>query len=277
MTIQVWNNQTQTYFTQDKYQGREIRTEDFDANLRLFFSDGDRLLAYQIPALLQKLYGLARIINRLVGYRFYGCSVLLIYDGDSEAQEAYRSSVKETFHIRNRRSESLERANSHSMGKLEKSPLRRVRSEDLLSGPVAKRSGGRRSKRGEVNVRIVDFAHTTTGHDWLPLPPSASKEADLAEVSCSTGYNAKVDQKTGLLYVRFPPHYPDEPDRGFLFGIKNLACALERIWNGERIRRIKANRDEPQPDLFQLPLLPTDGSEILDEIFSLENDGHIST
>lgn len=203
---------------------------------------------------------------------------MLIYDGDQEAQAAYRASVLENPHSRSRRGESLERAQSQSSVRSERPPLRRVHSEDLLSGPVAKRSSGRR-KRGEVNVRIVDFAHTTTGHDWLPLPDSTDvpKDGALDDVTSSAGYNAKVDPETGLLYARFPPHYPDEPDRGFLFGIKNLACALERIWNEERLRRIKAVRDDPQLEVNQLPLLPMDGCEILEEIFSEDNTGHIST
>ncbi|KAF8076101.1 hypothetical protein FPV67DRAFT_1407049 [Lyophyllum atratum] len=274
--MQVWNSVTQSYITQDKYKGREIRAEVFDSVLASFLSDGQRLLAYQIPVLLQKLYTLAHIINRLKGYRFYGCSLLLIYDGDRESQEAFRASVLEHPSSRSKRGESLERRLSKAPDQTTKPSLRRSHSEDLLFGSVAKRSGGRK-KRGEVNVRIVDFAHTTTGKDWLPYDQILNRSHHEVFAS-SKGYQAEVDPETGLIYARFPPHYPDQPDRGFLFGLKNLAESLERIWNEERIRRIKASRDDPSVVPSQLPALPTEGKEIFNEIFDDEEDpGMIST
>ncbi|CAA7260232.1 unnamed protein product [Cyclocybe aegerita] len=272
--MQVWNHATQSYVTQDKYSGREVRPEDFDSVLRSFLHDGVRLLAYQIPILLQKLYALARIIHRLKGYRFYGCSVLLIYDGDHESQEAFRSVVLEHPSSRSKRGESLERrSNSQSH---DRTPLRRSHSEDLLIGSVAKRSSGRR-KRGEINVRIVDFAHTTTGRDWLPYSEATvERDRPLEVYSSSKGYQAEVDPETGLLYARFPPHYPDHPDRGFLLGLKNLTASLEGIWNAERIRRVKAARDDPS--VAQLPPLSLEGKDIFDEIFGEEEDsGMVST
>ncbi|EAU84505.1 inositol hexakisphosphate kinase 1 [Coprinopsis cinerea okayama7 len=276
--MQVWNNASQSYITQDKYNGREVRAEEFDSVLESFLFDGERLLAYQIPVLLQKLYALARIINRLKGYRFYGCSLLLIYDGDGESQEVFRSSVLEqpSSHS-NKRSESLERrSNSRASGTGEKPALRRSHSEDLLVGPVAKRQS-RRKKRGEINVRIVDFAHTTTGRDWLAYPEDF---VDIAQDPQSglKGYHADFDPETGLLYARFPPHYPEQPDRGFLFGLKTLSESLEGIWNRERIHRNKAARDDPSVEHYKLPALAVDGKEIFDEIFGEEEDaGMIST
>lgn len=277
--MQVWNNVTQSYVTQDKYMGRDVRTEDFPSVLASFLYDGERLLAYQIPVLLQKIYSLARIINRLKGYRFYGCSLLLIYDGDRESQEAFRSIAMEHLSSRSKRGESLERSRTRAEGKNEKPNLRRSHSEDLQVGPIAKRSTGRR-KRGEISVRIVDFAHTTTGRDWLPYPPTLDHSAKH-EVKSSEGYHADIDPETGLIYARFQPHFPEEPDRGFLFGLKSLSEALEKIWNEERIRRIKASRDDPSVAAYQLPPLSTDGKEIFEKIFgSLDADedpGMLST
>ncbi|TFK74405.1 SAICAR synthase-like protein [Pluteus cervinus] len=276
--MQVWNHVTQTYTTQDKYKGREVKPEDFDSVLASFLHNGARLLAYQIPALLQKLYALARIIYRLKGYRFYGCSLLLIYDGDGEVQEGYRSLALEHPSSRSKRGESFERRQSRSKSqtKSEKSSLRRSHSEDLLVGPIAKRSSEKR-KRGEVLVRIVDFAHTTTGRDWVPYPGSHDRNSHHEAYTSSTGYQAEVDPETGLLYARFPPHYPDQPDRGFLSGLKSLTESLERIWNDERLRRVKAARENPT--VAPLPPLQTDGKEIFDEIFGgdEEDSGMIST
>ncbi|KIJ20088.1 hypothetical protein PAXINDRAFT_174597 [Paxillus involutus ATCC 200175] len=265
--MQVWNNATQSYVTQDKYMGRDIRAEAFPSVLTSFLHDGERLLIWQVPILLQKLYALARIIKRLKGFRFYGCSLLLIYDGDRDAQEAFRMSALEHPSSRSKRGESLERSQTRSVSNAEARPsLRRSHSEDLLVGPIGKRSGGKR-KRGEVNVRIVDFAHTTTGRDWVAYPPPPDRTI-IQQTSSSKGYQAEVDGETGIIYARFPPHYPEEPDLGFLFGLKNLTETLEKIWNDERIWRIKVSRDDPSIDASQLPPLPTDGKEIFDEIFS---------
>ncbi|KAL1744292.1 SAICAR synthase-like protein [Schizophyllum fasciatum] len=274
--MQVWNHKTQSYVTQDKYRGRELKPDDFRPVLASFLHDGERLLAHQIPTLLQKVYNLARIISRLRGYRFYGCSLLLIYDGDRESQEVFRASALENPSSRSKRGESLERqSRARSDRQREDRPLlRRSHSEDLLVGPVAARSN-RRRKRGEINVRIVDFAHTTTGHDWLPHPsPSDNHKCVPLEVtSSSSGYQAEVDPQTGLIYARFPPHYPEQPDRGFLWGLKSIAEALEQIWNDERIQRIKVSRDDPTAAARQLPALATDGKEIFEELFGSPEGG----
>ncbi|KAG9317649.1 hypothetical protein JVU11DRAFT_1860 [Chiua virens] len=264
--MQVWNHATQSYVTQNKYMGRDIRADEFPSLLASFLHDGKRLLVWHIPVLLQKLYALARIVSRLKGFRFYGCSLLLIYDGDRDAQEAFRISALELPSSRSKRGESLERSQTRSRSQVAaRSSLRRTHSEDLLLGPVGKRSGEKR-KRGEVNVRIVDFAHTTTGRDWAPYPPPVGRPV-VHQVSSSKGYQAEIDAESGIICARFPPHYPKEPDRGFLFGLKNLTETLEKIWNDERMRRIKASRDDSLVDTSQLPPLVTDGKEIFDEIF----------
>jgi inositol-hexakisphosphate 5-kinase len=277
----VWDHASQSYITQDKYNGREVRADEFDSVLESFLFDGERVLAYQIPVLLQKLYALARIINRLKGYRFYGCSLLLIYDGDAESQEVFRSSAlaEQPSSQHHKRSESLERRRSNSIVQSGTSvdallpTLRRSHSEDLLVGPVAKRES-RRKKRGEINVRIVDFAHTTTGRDWLPYPSDFTSPNPAPE----KGYHADFDSETGLLYARFPPHYPDQPDRGFLFGLKSLSESLEGIWERERVKRRKAAREDPTKEQFKLPALAVDGKEVFEEIFGAEEDeGMIST
>lgn len=283
LPLKVWNHATQSYITQDKYKGREIRADEFPSALASFLHDGERLLVYQIPIILRKLYALARIINRLKGFRFYGCSLLMIYDGDREAQEALRLSSIESPSPRSKRGESLERQiHSRVPGepRQARATLRRARSEDLLVGPAESRSS-RRRKRGELQIRLVDFAHTTTGRDWLPYPPPG-EHTETEEVTSGKGYHAVVDPDTGLIYARFPPHYPDQPDRGFLFGLMNLSESLEKLWNEERYRRIKAARDHPSADMDeQLPPLSVEGKEIFREIFAVSEDdidlGDIST
>lgn len=227
--------------------------------------DGERLLVHHIPVLLQKLYALARIIYRLKGYRFYGCSLLFIYDGDHDAQESFRS-LSESIASRPKRSQSIGRHSERVDHKLNVNTLRRCQSEDVLAGPLVKSLHRGRRKRGELVIRIVDFAHTTTGHDYLPAPGGLNLTS-MPELSSGKGYEAAMDPETGLLYARFPPHHPEQPDLGFLFGLKNLASALERIWDDERTRRFKASRFSPTAAPEQLGVLNAEGKDIFEVIF----------
>jgi inositol-hexakisphosphate 5-kinase len=282
-TIQVWNHVTQSYVTQDKYQGRDIKKDEFSAALASFLHDGERLLAHQIPGILGKIYALARIINRLKGFRFYGCSLLFIYDGDHEVQEALGASYSDHPTSRSHRGESLERHRRRYQTtekpslELSSTSLRRSYSDDVLGGPIDHQCS-RKRRRGEVNIRIVDFAHMTTGHDWLVYPEGHDRRA-ASEADGGKGYSADVDPETGLIYARFPPHNPDEPDRGFLFGLRNLAESLEKIYSDERLRQIKS-RDDPSTARDSLPSLSTDSKRVFQEIMKLGNSddwGYLST
>jgi len=205
------------------------------------------LLAYHIPLLLRKLSALAQIIYRLKGFRFYGCSLLFIYDGDHHIQSDYERSVAENM-AASRNAEAREllsrgRAKSEEREGSRK-VIRRTHSDDLLLNPLNGQSSvakDEKKKRGEVIIRVVDFAHTTTGHDYLVSPPDHLPDNVNEEILKSgKGYQAQVDPETGLLYARFPPHHPDLPDLGFLFGLKNLYESLENTYNEERNRKRKS-------------------------------------
>jgi hypothetical protein len=257
---------------QNKYVGREIRSEQFKRVLASFLHDGEKLLVQHIPVLLLKIYGLARIISRLKGYRFYGCSLLFIYEGDREVQEAYMHGENDALFTRPKRSESLDRQTGrHTDHNSEVSSLRRAYSEDLLVGPPVKRVHGARKKRGEVMVRIVDFAHTTTGHDYL-VYPSPTEFGVPPSITSGKGYQAHLDPDSGLIYARFPPHRPELPDLGFLFGLKNLASTLEQIWNEERAARLKSSRFNALESLEPLGALPTYGKDIFESMFGADDE-----
>ncbi|KZV69216.1 SAICAR synthase-like protein [Peniophora sp. CONT] len=295
--MQVWNNKTESYTTQDKYYGRGLDAAGFSTALASFLHDGERLLVFQVPLLLAKVYQLARIVARLRGYRFYGCSLLLIYDGDRAAQEACRGAVLEHPSSRKKRGESLERRSTHTpddAAALRAPSLRRAHSEDLLAGPAGARAS-RKRKRGEVQLRIVDFAHMTTGRDYFVVPQeelekerAAEKEREKERAIKSEhgeegekepGYTGGVDPSTGLVRARFPPHYPDEPDRGFLFGLRSIARALEGMWERERLRRAKRARDEPEQASKSgrglLAPLSVPGGEVFEELFGDAEEGDV--
>lgn len=103
----------------------------------------------------------------------------------------------------------------------------------------ARPSSGRRARRrGEIITRIIDFAHCTTGTDfYFPMdhggrPPETAAQKQLPQAN-------------------FPPHWRDQPDAGYLWGVRCLALAFIEIWERERQRRIHV----------ALSALPQDASE----------------
>jgi len=87
-----------------------------------------------------------------------------------------------------------------------------------------------------------------------------------------TGYQADVDPETGLIRARFPPHHPEQPDLGFLFGLKNIASSLEQIWNDERTRRKRQVREGSAVGVEPLERLSISGREIFDSLFGTDFD-----
>lgn len=86
--LQVWDAKTQTYIFQDKYFGRDLKVGvEFQNALKRFLYDGidySSVLRH-IPTILSKLSKLEVIIRGLAGYRFYAASLLMFYDGNTEA------------------------------------------------------------------------------------------------------------------------------------------------------------------------------------------------
>lgn len=97
---------------------------------------------------------------------------------------------------------------------------------------------------GQAVIRLIDFAHCTTGDDFDHLDTVTPEGADPRPKA------------------RFPPTHPDLPDTGFLLGLRSLCAALERIWNNDRERR----RQDPDDEVVQLPKLRISGREIFNRI-----------
>ncbi|WRT67515.1 uncharacterized protein IL334_004487 [Kwoniella shivajii] len=257
--MQVWNNDAQSFVSRNKYRGREMKTSDFPGVLRSFLSDGDNLLIDHIPVIVQKLHNLAAIMLQLDGFRFYGCSLLLIYDGDKETQDHYRQQLRGEDGM-----ETIGEAAEDEWAEHRHRPIkradqnvetphndRRSRSADIHTSQSRKPQGHSRVRgsqhshhrkiRGEVNIRVVDFAHTTTGQDFVPFPRDHFDPPDLGK-----GYDTQFDEATGLTMARFPPKHRYQPDMGFIFGLKNVCETLTSIYDssmGHNGMAIKENRD----------------------------------
>lgn len=242
--------------------------------------------------ILRQLYRLAGIVYKLNRYRFYAASLLFIYDGDAAVQAKYKKSL-----LHEASASKLENAmnainpfdeETASEAGLSSPPRATLASSKLaadlastqsppsrifsgqsdsplkqsidgvlhpkpshLSPPNPRHQHSRKHKiPGCVTIRLIDFAHCTTGDDFVP--PRVEGEAVEEE---------EVDD--GRIRATFPPTHPNQPDLGFLLGLKSLCAALKGIWETEEEkRRASAGTfDEPVGKL-RVP-----GEEVFEDIF----------
>lgn len=76
--MQVYISERDEYEIQDKYIGRTLTQASFEETIKKFLSNGIQDI---IPILLKKLKRLYKEIEKMDGYRFYGSSLLIVYDG----------------------------------------------------------------------------------------------------------------------------------------------------------------------------------------------------
>ena len=65
----------------DKFYGRSLNIPDFIKELLSFFSDGSNLRIDVVSSLLRQLRNLQSTISQMDSFRFYGSSLLIIYEG----------------------------------------------------------------------------------------------------------------------------------------------------------------------------------------------------
>jgi inositol-hexakisphosphate kinase len=85
--MQTYDVKQNRYHWQDKYYGRDLKAgKDFQDALTSFFYNGVNHSAARrlIPQALEEIDQLERVVRGLPGYRFYGSSLYIIYDGASE-------------------------------------------------------------------------------------------------------------------------------------------------------------------------------------------------
>ncbi|KRT85069.1 hypothetical protein AMK59_1323 [Oryctes borbonicus] len=80
--MQVYQADSDYYHKRDKYWGRELNEEGFKNALCKFFDNGFGLRLYVMRKVLAKLEQLRRVIEKQSNYRFYSCSLLIVYEGN---------------------------------------------------------------------------------------------------------------------------------------------------------------------------------------------------
>ncbi|KAI8035946.1 hypothetical protein M5D96_011377 [Drosophila gunungcola] len=91
--MQTYLADLEQYAKRDKYWGRELNENGFKTALHDFFHNGYRLRIRVIRKILQRLLQLRRVIEKQSSYRFYSCSLLIVYEGFEENPMAHPSSM----------------------------------------------------------------------------------------------------------------------------------------------------------------------------------------
>uniref|UniRef100_A0A1I8P8S5 Kinase n=1 Tax=Stomoxys calcitrans TaxID=35570 RepID=A0A1I8P8S5_STOCA len=79
--MQTYQVHLDQYAKRDKYWGRELNEMGFKQALHDFFYNGYRLRTRVIRKIVQRLLQLRRVIEKQSSYRFYSCSLLIVYEG----------------------------------------------------------------------------------------------------------------------------------------------------------------------------------------------------
>ncbi|PFX33609.1 inositol hexakisphosphate kinase 2-like isoform X1 [Stylophora pistillata] len=169
--MQVYKKNSGRFMCHNKYHGLKLREEGFKEELITFLHNGQQFRTELIEPLLQRLRKLYKVIEKQHSFRFYSSSLLLMYEGDMD--------------------DSVETTKSCSSTK------EREKGQSKAETPTSNHSNLNNisqcfSHRCKVDVRMIDFAHTT-----------------------HSGFSGDRT-RTG-------------PDTGYLFGLKNLIRLLEDI------------------------------------------------
>ncbi|KAJ0023782.1 hypothetical protein NQD34_003681 [Periophthalmus magnuspinnatus] len=153
--MQVYQSDSGQLMFMNKYHGRKLTLAGFKEALFQFFHDGRRLRRELLSPVLRRLRDMKAALEACESYRFYSSSLLIIYDGDPPR--------------------SRPRPRGGEEGEDEPSDEEEQSDEDeegaWCSGPSSSSgAGGSRGSVGsdssspEVDVRMIDFAHTTCRH-----------------------------------------------------------------------------------------------------------------
>jgi inositol-hexakisphosphate 5-kinase len=80
--MQVYQVNSSTYLFYDKYTGRQLNVDGYKSFLFQYLFNGIRYRLDLLDPIIKKLETLFSIIKSKNTYRFYGSSLLILYDGD---------------------------------------------------------------------------------------------------------------------------------------------------------------------------------------------------
>ncbi|XP_061689203.1 inositol hexakisphosphate kinase 2-like isoform X2 [Syngnathoides biaculeatus] len=162
--MQVYQSDSGQLMFMNKYHGRKLTFAGFKEALYQFFHDGRRLRRELLSPVLRRLREMQAALESCESYRFYSSSLLIIYDGDpprtssrprhrggEEGDEDELSDEEEEGAFGFPRSSSAGCSAGGTGGSGNGNGGRSAHSTAESSSPT-------------VDVRMIDFAHTTCRH-----------------------------------------------------------------------------------------------------------------
>ncbi|XP_023655502.1 inositol hexakisphosphate kinase 2 [Paramormyrops kingsleyae] len=141
--MQVYQSDSGQLMFMNKYHGRKLTLPGFKEALFQFFHDGRRLRRELLSPVLRRLREMQAALEACESYRFYSSSLLIIYDGERpRARHRHRHRGGE---------EGEEDEDDEEEEEEEGGAFGYPRSGGAEEGPM-------------VDVRMIDFAHTTCRH-----------------------------------------------------------------------------------------------------------------
>lgn len=166
MSLQVYQSDSGQLMFMNKYHGRKLTLAGFKEALYQFFHDGRRLRHELLTPVLRRLREMQAALEACESYRFYSSSLLIIYDGDpprTPARPRHRGGEEGDEDEPSDEEEEEEGEEEGAFGF--------PRSSSTSAAGGLSGGGGSRSSHGaeeasspEVDVRMIDFAHTTCRH-----------------------------------------------------------------------------------------------------------------
>uniref|UniRef100_UPI0037E7644C inositol hexakisphosphate kinase 2-like n=1 Tax=Semicossyphus pulcher TaxID=241346 RepID=UPI0037E7644C len=177
--MQVYQSDTGQLMFMSKFHGRRLTRQDFKEALFQFFHSGRRLRHELLSPVLHRLRDMQAALQACESYRFYSSSLLIIYDGAShrkhtrqhnedslsEEEEEDEDEEDEEVEVEPEKEEEEEEVDevAESFG-FPHSPSTSSDSSSCSGGSsvVSQARLSRSDPRSpEVDVRMIDFAHTT--------------------------------------------------------------------------------------------------------------------
>ncbi|XP_076870478.1 inositol hexakisphosphate kinase 2a [Brachyhypopomus gauderio] len=157
--MQVYQSDSGQLMFMNKYHGRKLTLSGFKEALFQFFHDGRRLRHELLSPVLRRLREMQAALEACESYRFYSSSLLIIYDGEPPRS---RRSPEDGLSDEEEEEEEEEDEEAGALG---------FRGGGGASGGAGGGAGSAVACRGSrlvpgpaVDVRMIDFAHTTCRH-----------------------------------------------------------------------------------------------------------------
>lgn len=169
----------------NKYHGRKLTLSGFKEALYQFFHSGRHLRHELLSPVLRRLRDMQAALEACESYRFYSSSLLIIYDGSHHRKRTRRCTEdglseededeeEEDDDKETETEPDMEEEEEEEIGEVEGAlglPHSPCMSSEISSSCSSSSSGSSNSSGGSsgvhsplVDVRMIDFAHTTCRH-----------------------------------------------------------------------------------------------------------------